>query len=183
MLENFYAEIEPKKREKFLLDAVGEDRAKELFYIRHSKDRTGAKDLGMDRYLRLLMNLNQLVRQKPFFIKKEIKKIRQELTVLMGTAGADEAFSLEMKNAAARYFSMTGKQGDSRMLIVGGTVGDRIKITDQSMSAWRIVYGAPRLLQMTEELSPVSEAVKKAFSMLDDTASERLEDLRRKYSI
>ena len=180
MLENFYTEIEPKKREKLLLDTPGEERVKELFYIRFSNDKTGKKNLGVDRYLRFLMNLNQVVRQKPFFIKKEIKKIRQELSALMGTAGADEAFSLEMKNAAMRFFSMTGKYGDSRRLIVVGTVEENIKIADQGMSAWRIVYGAPRLLQLNTELAPVSEAVKSAFGLLDESAAERLEDFHRK---
>ena len=48
------------------------------------------------------------------------------------------------------------------------------------MSAWRIVYGAPRLLQLNTELAPVSEAVKSAFGLLDESAAERLEDFHRK---
>jgi len=103
MTDYFYREIDPEKR-KQILDAETDERAKELFTIRFSNEKTKEADLGKDRYIWFLMCLDILVRQKPFFIKCEAKKVLKDLGELEGSSGADEAFFKEMKNAAIRLF-------------------------------------------------------------------------------
>jgi hypothetical protein len=86
-----------------------------------------------------------------------------------------------MKNAAIRLFSTNGKNGEGRRLLGVGTVEDGVKVADQCMDAWRLVYGAPQLLKL-DELEIVSEAVKQAYDTVDGQAQERLELLRSKLS-
>ncbi|MDY3991268.1 MAG: DUF6553 family protein [Lachnospiraceae bacterium] len=180
MTDYFYREIDPEKR-KQMLDAETDERAKELFAIRFSNEKTKEADLGKDRYIWFLMCLDILVRQKPFFIKREAKKVLKDLGELEGSSGADEAFFKEMKNAAIRLFSTNGKNGEGRRLLGVGTVEDGVKVADQCMDAWRLVYGAPQLLKL-DELEIVSEAVKQAYDTVDGQAQERLELLRSKLS-
>ena len=181
MTDYFYRETDPEKRRQ-MLEEDTDERAKELFGIRFSNEKTGEADLGKDRYIWFLMCLDIIVRQKPFLIKREAKKTATNLTALMGSAGADEAFFKEMKNAAIRLFSTSGKNGEGHRLLGVGTVEDGVKIADQCMDAWRLVYGAPQVLGLKEELSVVSEAVKEAYYTVDEQAADRLERLRAKLS-
>ncbi|MQN02215.1 MAG: hypothetical protein DUD27_00710 [Lachnospiraceae bacterium] len=181
MTDKYYFETDPQIRQQLLAES-GEERAKELFLIRHSDEKTGEKNLGRDRYLWFLMCLDILVRQRPFFVKREAKKVKKTLNALTGSAGVDQFFIDEMRNAAMRLFSTSGTKGEGQRLLGFGSVSDEYKIADQCMDAWRIIYGAPQVLNMDEELAPVSNAVKEAYCLVDDLAADRLEELREKLS-
>lgn len=191
MNQQYYRELDPEKRWQILQrepDSEEKERVQELYLLRHRNAKNGERTTEQDHYLWFLVTLSISGSKRPFFVKSEAGRVLRELRKLKGTKKsgdpdsdpADVLFQKEMKNAAARFFSVSSQESGGRKLF--GTVrGDEnLRLSDQCVDAWRLIYGAPMYLNLEEELLPVSEAVRDAYYASDDRARQRLEELDRK---
>lgn len=185
MNEQFYIELDPERRWKILQeepDSEEKRRAQELYLLRHRDEKSGERSTEQDHYLWFLLTLGISGSRKPFFVKPEAGRVLRELRKIAGIKEKtdqdglheDTLFHLEMKNAAARLFSVNGQEGGGRKLFGVGNSGKEMRLADQCADAWRLIYGAPMYLNLVEELRPVSEAVKEAYLEVDELAGERL---------
>lgn len=191
MDEEFYRELDPEKRWKILQsepESEEKNRAQELFLLRHQDKKTGQNNFLQDRFLWFLVTLELEGSRQPVFAKREAKKMRRELRNLLRKDNADDtqqlrmdaAFLLEMKNAAERFFLVSGQEGAGRRLLGVGQPDPEIRRADQAMNAWRMVYGAPMYLNLSSELKPVCDIVREAYCAADPEGAVMLETLDRK---
>lgn len=194
MNEQYYQELDPEKRWQILQnepDSEEKRHAEKLYLLRHRDEKTGKRNVEQDHYLWFLLNLEISGSRRSFFIKSEAKRILKELRRLEGvdvkqdagaeqiSLGDDMLFLLEIRNTASRLFSVSGRDGGRKLFGVA-QANEEMRLADQCMDAWRLIYGAPMYLDLEEELRPVSEAVKEAYLAVDSEAGKRLEALDRK---
>lgn len=191
MNEEFYREIDPGKRWKILQEEPESEekkRAQELFLLRHQDEKTGQNNFQKDRFLWFLVTLELEGSRRPAFAKMEAKRTLRELQKLIGTekSGAaddltmDEPFLREMTNAAARFFSTTSQEGSGRRLLGVAQPDPELRLADQAMDAWRLIYGAPLYLNLREELRPLCDLIREVYLSLDAGAGGRLEAIDRR---
>lgn len=191
MNTQYYRELDPEKRWQILQrepDSEEKQRVQELYLLRHRDQKTGERNPERDRYLWFLVTLSISGSKRPLFVRSEAGRVLRELKSLgsadgerdLQSLGEDPLFRKELENTAARFFYVSVHDGGGRKLFGVGRSGEDLRISDQCVDAWRLIYGAPEYLNLKEELHMVSEAVRKAYYATDSQAEERLAALDRK---
>lgn len=196
MKEEFYRELDPEKRWKILQnepESEEKERAQEFFLLRHTDEKTGQNDFQKDRFLWFLVTMELEGSRRPTFAKMEAKRTLRDLHKLLGSGNGtgatdssmdgllmDTLFLKEMRNAVERFFSTSSQDGDGRRLLGVAQSDKEMRLADQAMDAWRLIYGAPMYLNLRDELKPLCDLIRDVYLSLDPGAAGRLEAADRR---
>ena len=150
LLESYYEEIDPDKRKKTLdeyLAAAGDsDPAaayrKALYEYRFVDPADPQKKL--DRFMLAFLDLDERVHTDPLFA---------------------EAFSLEVRNAARRYFDTCKTDGYHRKFFGIAASKPEEKEKQRCIDVWRMSYGLAERLDLEEEMDLFCRALSEAYRL------------------
>ncbi len=188
----FYAELDPGKREKILkelLASAEDDGANDFRQKIFKKRYTDPKNPKhrIDLFLQQCIYLPTIYKKRKFFmvnVKKEIR-ITMEATCLDRIDSYSEsekgALYAELKNAAARYFKTCSGSKYGSTLFGISKAKDEDKERLAAKDAWEMYAGMPKFAGVEREMEMFSHAVRDAFCERYTNGEELLSYAEEKY--
>lgn len=195
LLQSYYAELDPEKRQKILEEylmkvhagqsAGAEDYRKMLFAARHiNKKRPGQM---IDRFLWNLITLLSIHKTPGLFPKRHKREVLKALKEMqmderpLTDPACEEILYLEYRNAIHRYYISCDDLSYGRTLF-GMVVPDAAKRAAQRCAdIWGFSYGIARLVGAEEEMSLLCRAAEDEYCALVPDAGSLEEAYRRSH--
>lgn len=186
----YYRELEPKKRREMLeklvseeADDGGNDFRRRLFEARHTDPKRPGQEV--DNFLWQCVNFIFLCKTMKVFFRHDKKEMMQGIKTLCieeaasyGDVG-NKALYWEFRNTLRRYF-MTCESSSYRRKMFGlVSASDEEKVWQKCLDAWQMSRGVSLKFDLSEELAIWNEAVKDEYSCQDPDAAKRFEDYDR----
>ena len=177
LLESYYEEIDPAKRrnilDEYIAAAGGSDPAasyrKALYEYRYVDPADPQKKL--DRFMLAFLDFLYLYRSSRILPGRYVKEVKTTI----GSLELDErvhtdplfaeAFSLEVRNAARRYFETCKTDGYHRKFFGITASKPEEKEKQRCIDVWRISYGLAERLGLEEEMDLFCRALSEAYRL------------------
>lgn len=177
LLESYYEEIDPAKRKKilneYLAAAEGSDPAasyrKALYDYRFVDPADPERKL--DRFMLAFLDFLYLYRSSRILPGRYVKEVEATIRDLEHDekVHADplfaEAFSLEVRNAAKRYFETCKTDGYHRKFFGITASKPEEKEKQRCIDVWRMTYGLAERLGLEEEMDLFCRALSEAYRL------------------
>ena len=159
LLESYYEEIDPAKRKKILdeyLAAAGDS------------DPAAAK---LDRFMLAFLDFLYLYRSSRVLPGRYVKEVEATIGALEHDERVHtdplfaEAFSLEVRNAARRYFDTCKTDGYHRKFFGIAASKPEEKEKQRCIDVWRMSYGLAERLGLEEEMDLFCRALSEAYRL------------------
>lgn len=177
LLESYYDEIDPARRlailNEYLAAAGDSDPAaayrKQLYEYRHVDPANPGRT--MDKFMLAFLDYLYLFRNSAFLPARNVKETTKILKGLEQDERVhtdplfEEAFSLEVRNAALRYFDTTKTERYHRKFFgfVASKGDEREK--QRCIDMWRLSYGLAERLGLEKEMGVFCQAVSDEYKL------------------
>ena len=192
LLESYYEEIDPASRlqvlNEYLAAAGDSDPAasyrKELYEFRHVDPRDPSRKL--DRFLMTFLNFLYVYKNSRFLpgryvkeVEVAVKDLEHDEKVHSDPQFAD-AFIMEVRNAAKRYFDTCKTDGYHRKFFgIAPSKADE-KEKHRCLETWRMSYGLAQRMGLEDEMALYNKAISDEYR-LSRVDGLSLEDAYRFY--
>ena len=177
LLESYYEEIDPAKRrnilDEYIAAAGGSDPAasyrKALYEYRYVDPADPQKKL--DRVMLAFLDFLYLYRSSRVLPGRYVKEVQATIKALEldEKVHADplfaEAFGMEIRNAARRYFETCKTDGYHRKFFGITASKPEEKEKQRCLDVWRMTYGLAERLGLEEEMDLFCRALSEAYRL------------------
>lgn len=177
LLESYYEEIDPAKRRKildeYIATAGGSDPAasyrKALYEYRNVDPADPQRKL--DRFMLAFLDFLYLYRSSRILPGRYVKEVKTTIGALELDERVHtdplfaEAFSLEVRNAARRYFETCKTDGYHRKFFGITASKPEEKEKQRCIDVWRMSYGLAERLGLEEEMDLFCRALSEAYRL------------------
>ena len=179
LLESYYEEIDPDKRKKTLdeyLAAAGDsDPAaayrKALYEYRFVDPAPADPRRKLDRFMLAFLDFLYLYRSSRVLPGRYVKEVEATIGALELDERVHtdplfaEAFNLEVRNAARRYFDTCKTDGYHRKFFGIAASKPEEKEKQRCIDVWRMSYGLAERLDLEEEMDLFCRALSEAYRL------------------